>query len=88
MLAIILPYAAESFPLHIRGRATGWIAACTKAGGLAAQARGISALVPPLGTAAGLVMIPTLAAVTLTWLYCRETLGIDLRQIDRPLPSA
>ena len=50
-LAIILPYAAESYPLHIRGRATGWIAACTKAGGLGAQALSIAALVPPLGAA-------------------------------------
>ncbi|MFC0589316.1 MFS transporter [Novosphingobium aquiterrae] len=87
MLAIILPYAAESFPLHIRGRATGWIAACTKAGGLAAQALSISAMVPPLGVAAGAVMVPALVAVVLTWRYCRETLGIDLRQIDRPLPT-
>jgi putative MFS transporter len=87
MLAIILPYAAESFPLHIRGRATGWIAACTKAGGLAAQALSIAAMVPPLGVAAGAVMVPALLAVVLTWRYCRETLGVDLRQVDRPLPT-
>ena len=82
MLAIILPYAAESYPLHIRGRATGWIAACTKAGGLGAQALSIAALVPPLGVAAGIVVVPALIAVVLTLLYCRETRGIDLRAVD------
>lgn len=87
MLAIVLPYTAESYPLHIRGRATGWVAACTKAGGLGAQALGISGLVPPLGLAASLVMIPSLAAVLLTLRYCRETLGIDLRRIDGTMPA-
>ena len=82
MLAIILPYAAESYPLHIRGRATGWIAACTKAGGLGAQALSIAALVPTLGVAAGMAVVPALVAVGLTLRYCRETRGIDLRQVD------
>lgn len=82
-MAIILPYAAESYPLHIRGRATGWIAACTKAGGLAAQALGIAALVPPLGVAAGMAVVPMLFGAGLTLRYCRETRGIDLRQVDR-----
>ena len=82
LLAIILPYAAESYPLHIRGRATGWIAACTKAGGLAAQALGITALVPPLGVAAAMAVVPMLLGAALTLRYCRETRGIDLRQVD------
>ena len=87
MLAIILPYAAESYPLHIRGRATGWIAACTKAGGLGAQALSIAALVPTLGVAAGMAVVPALIAVVLTLLYCRETRGIDLRQVDEAKPA-
>jgi hypothetical protein len=32
IIAILLPYTAESFPLRVRGRATGWVAACTKGG--------------------------------------------------------
>ena len=31
LIAMLLPYAAESFPLRIRGRTTGTVAACTKA---------------------------------------------------------
>ena len=84
MLAILLPYTAESYPLHIRGRATGWVAACTKGGGLAAQALAIAGLVPHLGPAAALIIVPVVAGVVLAWRYCPETKGIDLRTVDRP----
>ena len=46
---MLLPYAAESYPLQVRGRATGWVAACTKAGGLAAQLLSLLGLVPGTG---------------------------------------
>ena len=88
LLAIVLPYASESYPLHIRGRATGWIAACTKAGGLAAQSLSIAALVPPLGVVAALILAPVIAGLALTWAFCPETRGVDLRSIDRGLSPA
>ena len=83
LLAVLLPYAAESYPLAIRGRATGWIAACTKAGGLAAQALGIAALVPPLGWAAALIAPPVAIGIALALRYCSETRGIDLRTLEK-----
>jgi putative MFS transporter len=83
MLAILLPYASESYPLHIRGRATGWIAACTKAGGLAAQALSIAALTPPLGLAAAIVAGPVVAGLLRALAFCAETRGVDLRTVDR-----
>ena len=48
LIAMLLPYTAESFPLRIRGRTTGVVAACTKAGGMFAQLLAILALIPPL----------------------------------------
>ena len=30
IIAILLPYASESYPIKIRGRATGWVAAETR----------------------------------------------------------
>lgn len=83
MLAIVLPYASESYPLHIRGRATGWIAACTKAGGLAAQGLSIAALTPPLGLAAAIIAGPVVVGLVLALLFCGETRGVDLRTVDR-----
>jgi putative MFS transporter len=83
VLAILLPYASESFPLHIRGRATGWVAACTKAGGLAAQVLGVAALVPPLGIVAALIVAPVVGGLILAAIFCHETRGVDLRTVDR-----
>ena len=64
IIAIVLPYTAESFPLRVRGRATGWVAACTKAGGLFAQALTISGDHPVDGRCPRwLIMIPTAFAL-------------------------
>ncbi len=78
LLAILLPYTAECYPLHIRGRATGWVAACTKTGGVIAQSLSISALVPPLWAACLMIMAPVAASLYLTCRYGTETRAIEL----------
>jgi putative MFS transporter len=85
IIAILLPYTAESFPLRVRGRATGWVAACTKAGGVIAQALFIAKLVPSIGVVAGAIMVPMLAALVLVGWFGRETRGKDLRQLDEAM---
>jgi putative MFS transporter len=82
IIAMLLPYAAESYPLQVRGRATGWVAACTKAGGLAAQLLGLLGLVPGLAWAAVLALVPVLLALLLVIRYCTETRGRDLRDLE------
>lgn len=84
ILAILLPYASESYPLKVRGRATGWVAACTKAGGVLAQTLSITALLPPLGVAAAMIMAPITLALFLIVRYGTETRGLDLRALERP----
>lgn len=90
ILAMLLPYAAESYPLAIRGRATGWVAACTKLGGLVAQLLGLLALVPALLGAAWMILVPVLLALVLVARFCAETRGRDLRSLEArpgaPLP--
>lgn len=88
IIAILLPYVSETFPLEVRGRATGWVAACSKAGGLIAQGLSISALVPPLGIAAVAVMVPMLLALLLIAWFGIETRGLDLRRLERPMSRA
>jgi putative MFS transporter len=83
IIAMLLPYAAESYPLHVRGRATGWVAACTKAGGLAAQLLSLLGLVPGLASAALLALVPVLLSMVLVIRYCGETRGTDLRDLER-----
>ena len=82
IIAIVLPYTAESFPLKVRGRATGWVAACTKAGGLFAQALTISGIILSMGTSSALIMVPTALALVLVAWFGRETRGSDLRDLD------
>lgn len=82
IIAIVLPYAAESFPLRVRGRATGWVAACTKAGGLFAQALTISGITLSMGMSSLLVMVPTALSLMLVVWFGRETRGRDLRDLE------
>ena len=82
-IAILLPYTAEVYPLHIRGRAAGWVAGCSKLGGLIAQ--GISLLIgaPALGAAAALIAGPAVLALALIGRFGPETRGLDLRAVDQ-----
>lgn len=82
IIAIVLPYTAESFPLKVRGRATGWVAACTKSGGLFAQALTISGIILSMGLSSALIMVPTLLSLLLVAWFGRETRGSDLRDLD------
>ena len=83
VLAILLPYTAENYPLAVRGRATGWVAACSKAGGLITQALAIVSAVPGLGAAALAVAAPSLLAMILISGFGSETRGRDLRDLER-----
>lgn len=82
VIAMLLPYAAESYPLRIRGRATGWVAACTKGGGLAAQAIGLLGWVPAMAVVSWAILVPVLGALVLVALFCAETRGRDLRALE------
>jgi putative MFS transporter len=82
LIAMLLPYAAESFPLRIRGRTTGTVAACTKAGGMVAQLLAMFTLVPPLSAVSIGIMVPTVAALVLIAWFGKETRGRDLRDLD------
>ena len=66
----------------MRGRATGWVAACTKGGGLIAQLLSLLGLVPALFIAALLILLPVALALLLVWRYCIETRGRDLRDLE------
>ncbi len=83
IIAVILPYASESYSVKIRGRATGWVAACTKGGGVLAQALSISALVPALGVAAMIIIAPIFITLSLFIYFGTETRGLDLRHLER-----
>jgi len=82
VISILMPYAAESFPVRQRGRATGWIAGCSKVGGVLAQSLAAFSLVPAFGLAAGAVALPTIASLLLIAAFGHETRGRDLRELE------
>jgi putative MFS transporter len=82
VIATLLPYAAENYPLRIRGRATGWIAGCSKLGGLLAQGWSIAAAPPTFKVAMIAIATPAVIAAALVAVFCRESRGRDLRELD------
>jgi MFS transporter, putative metabolite:H+ symporter len=84
VISMLLPYAAENYPLRIRGRATGWVAACSKLGGLVAQGLSVIAGVPPIAAAVTAIAVPAVASTILIALYGRESRGRSLGELDAP----
>jgi MFS transporter, putative metabolite:H+ symporter len=89
VISILMPYAAESYPIRLRGRATGWVAGCSKIGGVIAQGLAALALVPAFALAAGLIALPAMASLLLIAIFGHETRGRDLRELeeDRAIPD-
>jgi len=79
LLATLLPYSAELFPVSIRGRAMGWIAGCTKAGGILVQALALGGVAPQIGLISTGVLLLLIGAVTGLVVFGVETRG---RSID------
>jgi putative MFS transporter len=86
VISYLLPYTTESFPIRLRGRATGWVAGSSKAGGVIAQGLASLALVPSLGLAAGTVAVPAVLSLLLVAIFGRETRGRDLRELEEVKP--
>ncbi|HYM42975.1 MAG TPA: MFS transporter [Steroidobacteraceae bacterium] len=82
VISMLLPYTAENYPLLIRGRATGWVAACSKLGGLAAQTLSVLGGVPPLAAVIMLIAAPAIASSILIALFGRESRGRSLGELD------
>jgi putative MFS transporter len=82
MIAVLLPYAAENYPLGIRGRATGLVAGSSKFGGVAVQAFALIGLIPTLGGAALALLLPMALSGGLVAWAGRETRGRSLRELE------
>lgn len=87
VISILLPYTSESFPVRLRGRATGWVAGCSKIGGVMAQGLALMALVPAFAFAAGAIALPMLASLLMVAIFGHETRGRDLRELEVPPPA-
>lgn len=82
LIAVLLPYTAENYPLGLRGRATGLVAGSSKFGGVAVQVGALLGLVPTLAGFAAVIAAPmTVAAGLVAW-FGRESRGRSLRDLE------
>ena len=82
VISILLPYAAENYPVRVRGRATGWVAGCSKFGGLLAPASSVAGAVPAVAGAILMIAAPAAVSLLLLALFGRETRDRDLSELD------
>jgi putative MFS transporter len=82
MIAVLLPYCAENYPLGIRGRATGLVAGSSKFGGVAVQAFALVGLIPTLAGGALALLGPMMLSGALVAYAGRETRGRSLRELE------
>jgi len=85
VISMLLPYAAENYPLRIRGRATGWVAACSKLGGLIAQVELLAGV--PRSRRHTAIAVPAVASTILIARFGRES-PAQSGELDAPAPCA
>jgi putative MFS transporter len=83
LIAVLLPFSAENYPVLVRGRGTGLVAGSSKLGGLAAQVLTVASLVPGLGAAALALAFPMAVAAGLVARFGQETRRHPLNEGDR-----
>lgn len=82
LIAVLLPYAAESYAMSVRGRATGLIAGSSKFGGVAVQLGAFAGLIPTLGGAAIALIVPVGLSAVMVARAGRETHGRSLQELE------
>ena len=85
LIAMLIPYATEIYPVHSRGTGSGAIAAGSKFGGILGAALGVAGFFEHLALAAILVALPMLASIMLLARHGPETRGKTLEAIQREL---
>jgi MFS transporter, putative metabolite:H+ symporter len=83
IIAGLLPYSAENYPVLVRGRGTGLVAGSSKFGGLLVQAITIAAFVPGLGIASLGLAVPMVVSAGMLASCGQETRGRGLADLDR-----
>lgn len=85
VIAMLIPYATEIYPVHARGTGAGAIAAGSKFGGILGAALGVAGLFEHLALSAIVLAMPMLASILLLARHGPETRGRSLEDIQRGL---
>lgn len=87
VIAMLIPYATEIYPVHSRGTGAGAIAAGSKFGGILGAALGVAGMFEHLALSAVALALPLLASILLLVRHGPETRGRSLEEIQRSLET-
>jgi putative MFS transporter len=88
VIAMLIPYAAEIYPVRMRGTGSGVIAASSKFGGILGAALGVFGFFEHFALSALLIALPLAAAGVLLLASGVETRGLRLEEIQDALAGA
>ncbi|WP_166212855.1 MFS transporter [Cognatiluteimonas telluris] len=82
VIAMLIPYAAEIYPVHLRGTGSGVIAAASKFGGILGAGLGVLGLLGNFQWSALLIAFPMAVSAAMVWRAGIETRGQGLEEIQ------
>jgi putative MFS transporter len=83
VIATMIPYAAEIYPVHLRGTGSGLVAASSKAGGILGALLGVAGLFDSFLWSALVIAVPMTISGVMLWRGGVETSGHELEAIQR-----
>lgn len=87
VIAMLIPYAAEIYPVHLRATGSGIIAASSKFGGILGAAFGVLGIFGNLALSALLIAIPMLISAVLLFRSGIDTRGKRLEDIQKAVAN-
>jgi putative MFS transporter len=88
VIAMLIPYAAEIYPVHLRGTGSGVIAASSKFGGILGAGFGVLGLLGQFTVSAVMIAVPMAVSAVLLWRAGIETRGERLEDIQKRLTAS
>ena len=85
VIAMLIPYAAEIYPVHLRATGSGLIAASSKLGGILGAGLGVFKFFDAFALSALLIAVPMAVSAVMLWRAGIDTRGRSLEEIQRAL---
>jgi MFS transporter, putative metabolite:H+ symporter len=85
VIAMLIPYAAEIYPVHLRGTGSGVVAAASKFGGILGAGLGVLGFLANFQLSALFIALPMAVSGVMLWRGGIETRGQGLEEIQEAL---
>ena len=87
IIAMLIPYASEIYPVSLRGTGSGIVAASSKLGGIVGTGLGVAGLLDHLALSALVIALPLVIAIGLLLKSGMDTRGLRLEDIHQAMLS-